>query len=574
MSTNIFKNKAQATSKNIQIMILFAVVVIGAPLVFMWLGSLVISSELIWAFFGAFSLAKYNFWWCLGSIVSIYVVIVSIIKYRQLKDNPFGIIGSFRALHVSEYQDHPLWKRYQNVAEEQAIAASINLPSLYVFKHKQINALVIGSSENVTTVLVSTGALELLDREELAALIAHEYGHIVNGDVSSNLLCVVIVQSLRSLNDVAWRCVSPDGKEFVFSIPSFLLAIILWIVGSFGALAARFMQLWLCRTQEYLADVHSVQFTRNNDALAGVLAKAFMQQNADYNLFYLDHGLANFSHMTFNGMSFSEYPIKKGSWFDTHPPLDQRIERIHPGFLRRFKINNRDKLFKVDPESSIFPQAKAIPLLSSEDKNARLNIITMALFSTDAQENLWQMSFNLFVNEQAIRDDSIDEERLKYWEAELSKVPQLSLIDLRLKLVDGIKKASEVSLLGQINLANIVSMMSGLIVVKNGSEAVLTEAQLSNQLAHVLSAFAKLSHQDKAACQAAYAQAKESYPFISQDKLPLNIIRLVYDLALLSRLSTKDQQKLLGVVGKMIHEDGVISPEEKSLSLLLFRALN
>lgn len=574
MSTNIFKNKARAQTKSIQIMLLFIAVVVGAPFVFMWLGSLIVSSQTIWVFFGRYLQTRFDFWWSLGCLISLYVVIVSIIKYCRLKDSPLSIIGSFGAQHVSEYLDHPLCKRYQNVAEEQAIAAQINLPSLYVFKHNQINALVIGISENVTTVLVSTGALELLDREELAALIAHEYGHIVNGDVSSNLLGVVVVQSLRSLNDVAWRCFSPDGKEYIFTIPSFILSIILWVVGSFGALSARLVQLWLCRSQEYLADVHSVQFTRNNDALAGALAKALMQKYSDYKPFYLNHGLVNFAHMTFNGMSFSKYPVEKDSWMDTHPPLSKRIERISPGFLHRFKINNRDNSFLVSSESSIFPQAKQKPLLAPEEKAEKFNIMTMALFSTDAAENLWQLSFNQFVNEQALRNDAIDENRLKYWETELAKVPQLSLIDLRLKLVNGIKAASEISLLGQINLVNIVCMMNDLIVVKNGSESILTEAQLSNQLAHVLSAFAKLSHQDKATSQAAYAEAKESYPFIHQDKMPLDIIRLVYDLVLLSRLSAKDQQKLLGVVGKMIHEDGVVSSEEKSLSVLLFRVLD
>ena len=108
---------------------------------------------------------------------------------------------------------------------------------------------------------------------------------------------------------------------------------------------------------------------------------------------------------------------------------------------------------------------------------------------------------------------------------------------------------------------------------KNKEATPLNETVLTAQLTHVLSAFAKLSHKETFERKKAYQLAKIAYPFITKDKMPLDIVRLIYDLKLLSRLPSDQKQKLLNVVQEMMQEDGEVTEEEKSLSLLLIRTV-
>lgn len=622
MSANVFKNKEQAKIKSIQIMLLFFTVVISGPFVLMWLGSFIIPSETMWelslnglgflmltipfilfvysfsktqsatASFAAFMfgtmvvvlglltllfsskpilssissklslLTQFNFWWFVGWTISAIILTVSIYQYMTLKSSLFSITKSFGADHISKHLSDPNWKRYQNIAEEQAIAADISLPSLYVFYNEQINALVVGKSEEMTVLMVSSGALNLLDREELSALVAHEYGHIVNGDVHSNLVALIVIRSLRSLNDLALRILLVSLPiPFLIFIFIFLTAP-LWITGSFGTFAAKLLQLWLSRSQEYLADAHAVQFTRNNRAMAGVLAKAYVQQKEERDLPYSDVALANFSHMTFNSMMFNKRSAVKPSWTRTHPPLTERIERICPGFLKEFLTQSRQ--IKNGKSTDITQKRKTI-------KHA-FNFNFERLFSVEFIEQMGMADFEYFINEQIHQSEAINTRRLDDWEDQFRTLPQLSLMDLRLKLVNTLK-FGYLDLLGQINFANIIGMLSNLIEPNTPADKPLSEHLLAAQLSHVLSAFSKLSHQDASMQKAAYQRAKLAYPTLTKDKTPIDIVRLIYDLKLLARLPFDDKQKLLTLVQEIMREDGEVTEEEKSLSYLLSRTM-
>lgn len=239
-------------------------------------------------------------------------------------------------------------KQYQNVVEEMAVASGISLPEmLYLPKDNSINAFVTGGADESVCITVSQGALDFLKREELQALIAHEFGHIANRDVFLNnrlsailygFFCIkslLIYEhdddentdffSVSDFNETdretqskkaadggfsLWSSSRGDGVRF--GLLGFALLAISWLMIFFGQL----LQAAFSRQREWLADAHAVQYTRNKDALAGVFQKAMSLQFAKVNTPAVADESAHFL--------FINYQSK---WLSTHPPTEQRLAR-------------------------------------------------------------------------------------------------------------------------------------------------------------------------------------------------------------------------------------------------------
>jgi Zn-dependent protease with chaperone function len=224
-----------------------------------------------------------------------------------------------------------------NVVEEMAIASGVPVPDVYLLEHEQgINAFAAGTTINDAVIGVTRGCMERLNRDELQGVMAHEFSHILNGDMRLNLrltgwihglLCIAIIGRVLLQFGGSSRSTRRDGKG---GNPLPLIGLALMVVGGVGMLFAKLIKAAVSRQREFLADASAVQFTRNPAGIAGALKKIGGLYSK---LESPDAEQA--SHLVFgNGLGSSFLQA-----FATHPPLEERIRRIDPSFKGRFEEN-------------------------------------------------------------------------------------------------------------------------------------------------------------------------------------------------------------------------------------------
>ncbi|USD66809.1 M48 family metallopeptidase [Vibrio sp. SCSIO 43136] len=233
-------------------------------------------------------------------------------------------------------------RRLLNVVEEMSIASGMPVPPVYLLSHeKGINAFAAGMSADDAVIGVTQGALDAFNRDELQGVIAHEFSHILNGDMRLNtrligglygLTCiahfgyVILDHSSYSLGRTVSRSNS-DSNKGAAAILAFSIACI--VLGWLGTVFGSLIKAAISRQREFLADASAVQFTRNDQGIAGALKKigAHTGQSS-----LESKAASEASHMMFGASKLSSF----GGWFATHPPLDERIRRIEPGWDGEF----------------------------------------------------------------------------------------------------------------------------------------------------------------------------------------------------------------------------------------------
>jgi len=215
--------------------------------------------------------------------------------------------------------------------EELALAARIPKPRVYVVPDKAPNAFAVGIRPEEGSVAFTTGLLELLNREELEGVAAHEISHLKNGDVRLMTLAIALVGVIVLLADVGrqllwWgglgddrgrgRRRESDGRGGAEAL--FLLLAVLFLI--LAPLAAQFTQLALSRNREFYADASAVDLTRNPQGLTRALIK--LKEHA---------ATVRRANAATAGMYFVR-PFADGSGlatlFSTHPPIEERIRRL------------------------------------------------------------------------------------------------------------------------------------------------------------------------------------------------------------------------------------------------------
>ena len=227
---------------------------------------------------------------------------------------------------VSRDAPSPEEQRLLNVVDEMAIASGVPTPPVYLLDQEPaINAFAAGRSLGGAVVAVTRGCLERLDRDELQGVIGHEFSHILNGDMRLNLRLIGILHGIlliglmgEGLMRGAGRSRSRDSGQAV------LLGLALFVIGYFGVFFGRWIQAAVSRQREFLADASAVQFTRNAAGIAGALKKiGGFQQGARL----AAPATGEVAHLL-----FGEGLAPLAGLFSTHPPLEERIRRLEPGF--------------------------------------------------------------------------------------------------------------------------------------------------------------------------------------------------------------------------------------------------
>ncbi|HUQ12219.1 MAG TPA: M48 family metallopeptidase [Steroidobacteraceae bacterium] len=236
-------------------------------------------------------------------------------------------------------------QRLLNIVEEMAIAARIRKPQVFVLPEETgINAFAAGHSPDEAAVAVTQGALDKLDRDQLQAVIGHEFSHILNGDMKINMRLTAWVFGLLVITDLAGRVMRGRSRgKAAARIKAIAFGV--FLAGSIGMFAGRLLQAAVSRRREHLADASAVQFTRNPAALQ----QAFIIMAASAEGTAIEHSSStDMAHMFFAG-SASGWMAKFGGWFSTHPPIEERVRALDSRVTKsRFKSlvsEERRKIF-------------------------------------------------------------------------------------------------------------------------------------------------------------------------------------------------------------------------------------
>jgi Zn-dependent protease with chaperone function len=267
----------------------------------------------------------------IGSLVLLPILAASIFKYRQLCSGGGSMIAELlggRIIFPDTNDPHE--RRLLNIIEEMALASGVTVPSVYLLAEKGINAFAAGFQQEDAVLGVTKGALEYLSRDELQGVIAHEFSHILNGDMLLNTRLQGWLHGLLAiglLGRVMLR-MNSSGKTRGAHPLQIILGISLIILGHLGVFSGKLIKAAVSRQREYLADAAAVQFTRNPLGLAGALKKIGGLRFGSR----LRHPQAPaISHMFFaNGLAAGLAALS------THPPLAKRIKRLNPAFDGRY----------------------------------------------------------------------------------------------------------------------------------------------------------------------------------------------------------------------------------------------
>ncbi|HEX6961492.1 MAG TPA: M48 family metallopeptidase, partial [Lacipirellula sp.] len=225
-------------------------------------------------------------------------------------------------------------RRLLNVVEEMALASGVPAPPVFLLSEEAgINAFAAGYSPSDAVVAVTRGTAERLSREELQGVVAHEFSHILNGDMRLNIRLIGVLHGLLLIGligRILLRLASGsrhssrrnrDGNNGAAYFA--LVGLALMILGYLGTLIGNLIKAAVSRQREYLADASAVQFTRNPGGLAGALKRIGA---AVVGSRLKAPNAAEASHMFFAQGVWEGFTALTA----THPPLDDRIRRLQP----------------------------------------------------------------------------------------------------------------------------------------------------------------------------------------------------------------------------------------------------
>ena len=282
------------------------------------------SREGISGFRDYFSWARFG---GIGMAVSATVALVVLVKWLQLSTGGKTVAESMGGTRILAQGNDPGERRVLNVVQELALAANMPVPAVYVMNDERgINAFAAGITPADAVVAVTRGTIEQLKRHELQGVIAHEFSHILNGDMRLNIRLAAMLKGITFVGDVGHFLLRSSHRRRGSSSKSDsalpLLGLGLLIVGWLGGMAAGFIKAAISRQKEYLADASAVQFTRNPDGIADALKVI-----GGYVPGTLVHAArANeLSHIFFGQIQHRLWQV-----FATHPPIEDRIKRLDP----------------------------------------------------------------------------------------------------------------------------------------------------------------------------------------------------------------------------------------------------
>jgi len=212
--------------------------------------------------------------------------------------------------------------RLYNVVEEMKIAGGLKaMPKIYIMHEDAMNAMAIGRGPDNCAIVLTSGLLANLDRNELQGVVAHEMSHIINRDSLFMTFAGAALGSISLISTMFWRGLrftrfksrSTGGSSGI--VVFWVLALALAVAGTF---LAQLFYFAILRKREYLADASAVRLTRYPEGLASALEKI---DNSDVAMIHYNKVTAPmFIASPIYGNRFSLFNMS------THPPIRERIK--------------------------------------------------------------------------------------------------------------------------------------------------------------------------------------------------------------------------------------------------------
>ena len=274
----------------------------------------------------------------LGMSIAVLAMVAlgSLYKTLSLAGGGSKVAEALGGVNLLDLAPDPRYAMLGNVVEEMAIASGVAVPSVYVLVGEPgINAFAAGWSPDDAAVAVTEGALDQLSRDELQGVIAHEFSHILNGDMRLNIRLIGVLHGILLIGLVGQMIIrgvayggrrrSSNSKDGGAVLAILLFGFLLLVVGYVGFWMGQLIKAGISRQREFLADASAVQFTRTTDGIAGALKKigGLVEGSS-----VASSRAEEASHMFFGRIGL------KASWFNfmaTHPPLEERIARLDLG---------------------------------------------------------------------------------------------------------------------------------------------------------------------------------------------------------------------------------------------------
>lgn len=259
-------------------------------------------------------------WYFNNSLILIIAVIIALVQ--ALTSYYYSDVISLAVAGAKEAPRKDFLELHR-VVENLAITAGLPKPKIYVINDPSPNAFATGRDPNHASIAVTTGLLEMMDKNELSGVLAHELSHVGNYDIRLMTIVVVLVGAVTLASDFFLRYLwwgggrrnrdSEGGNQIQLIL--FVLAIAFAIL---APLFATLIQLAISRKREYLADASGALLTRYPEGLASALEKI-----AD-----IEQPLIHANRATAHLYISDPFSKKVSALFATHPPIEDRIKKL------------------------------------------------------------------------------------------------------------------------------------------------------------------------------------------------------------------------------------------------------
>lgn len=267
-------------------------------------------------FIGIISALGYAVSLYFGNSSIAYWVIAGAAIYALLQYYMAGKLAvAATGAHEIEKKDNP---RFYRIVENLAITTGMPMPKVYIIDDPAPNAFATGRDPRHAIVAATTGIMEIMDDNELEAVMAHEMGHVKNYDIRVSMIAFGLVSAIGLISDVVLHMMFFGGDNENRNVPPIMMVAGI-IVIILAPIVAMMVQMAVSRQREYLADATGALTTRNPEGLASALEKLEKFGRP------MKRQSSSTAHLFLNN------PLKPGflsNLFSTHPPLQERIARL------------------------------------------------------------------------------------------------------------------------------------------------------------------------------------------------------------------------------------------------------
>jgi Zn-dependent protease with chaperone function/uncharacterized tellurite resistance protein B-like protein len=270
-------------------------------------------------------------WFSISAGVIGVIGLATLFKWMSLRGGGRSVAESLGGRRLTPDTQQPLERRLLNVVEEMAIAAGMPVPPVYLLPDNSINAFAAGYQPSDAVIGVTRGCMEQLSRNQLQGVLAHEFSHILNGDMRLNIRLMAALFGILFITLIGRLLIhaasASRGDSRKSGAPIMVLGLGMIVIGYVGVFFGNLIKAAVSRQREFLADASAVQFTRNPDSIAGALKVIGYGAGSD---------ISSPEREETAHLFFGEAMHFRLNLFATHPPLEERIRRIQPHWDGRY----------------------------------------------------------------------------------------------------------------------------------------------------------------------------------------------------------------------------------------------